>query len=248
MQLLSFETHDPERQLALDEAMLATAEAVAGDTDTIDTESLRFWRFQQPTVVLGRSSEVDREVNRDYCDAHGIPILRRCTGGASVVGGAGCWMYSVVLRLGNRDQLRRIDAAHDHVMQHVLAAVQKQVPSARRQGICDLTVDERKFSGNSLRIARRHLLYHGTFLIQADIDLIQECLDFAPRQPDYRRQRDHAEFVGVLDADAEQLSRDLAAQFDAIDAVNTEWSTQIEQTADALLDSRYRKTEWHFKR
>ncbi|MEM9367006.1 MAG: lipoate--protein ligase family protein [Planctomycetota bacterium] len=248
MQLLSFETADPKRQLALDEAMLVTAEAVDDDADEADTESLRFWRFRQPTVVLGRSSEVDREVHRDYCAAHGIPILRRCTGGASIVGGPDCWMYSVVLRLGTDDQLRRIDAAHDHVMQHVLAAVQKQVPQAKRQGICDLTLGDHKFSGNSLRVARRHLLYHGTFLTHADAALIQACLAFAPRQPAYRRERDHREFVGGIDVNAEQLKRDLSTQFDAEREKAGVWSAQIERQADALLESRYRKNEWHFKR
>ena len=59
----------------------------------------------------------------------------------------------------------------DYVMQRVLAALQQQIPEVAFQGTCDLTWQNRKFSGNSLRIARGHLLYHGTMLYRVDLDL-----------------------------------------------------------------------------
>ena len=48
-------------------------------------------------VVIGRSSRTADEVDLEYCRAEGIPVLRRCSGGAAVVVGPGCLMYSVVL-------------------------------------------------------------------------------------------------------------------------------------------------------
>ena len=79
-------------------------------------------------------------------------------------------------------------------MQRVLTALQKQIPDVAFQGTSDLTWENRKFSGNSLRISRQHLLYHGTVLYRSDLDLIGRCLLHAPRQPDYRDGRNHRRF------------------------------------------------------
>ncbi|WP_430454262.1 lipoate--protein ligase family protein [Rhodopirellula europaea] len=257
MQLLNFENDPAEdssmlarRQLARDEAMLQWADQVVGEDEstTMDTESLRLWQFDQPTVVLGRSSKINEEVNRTWCHERRIEVLRRCTGGASVVGGPGCWMYSVVLRLLDETSIRKIDVAHDYVMQRVLAAVQSQLPNAERKGICDLTFENRKFSGNSLRVARHHLLYHGTILVKSDLDLIQSCLDFAPRQPEYRQQRSHREFIGNIDVDVPQLTVDLAEQFWASAKPDSSVVRSIEEVADELLGTRYGAEEWHVRR
>ncbi len=173
---------DSSTQLAIDEALLMAAEeGQLGST-------IRFWQFDRPTVVLGRSSRVEYEVHRDFCDAHDIPILRRCSGGASVVGGPGCLMYSVVLSYETQTELQKIDVAHRYVMSRVLSASQASVddavrPEVQLQGICDLTFADRKCSGNSLRMARHHVLYHGTILHHFDLELLSECLAGAPGSP-----------------------------------------------------------------
>ena len=116
---------DPADHLALDEAVLLAADA--GELG----ETIRVWQFDRHVVVLGRSSKVDYEVDRAYCESNDIAILRRCSGGASVVGGPGCLMYSVVISLSKQPELRKIDAAHRYVMQRVFAAVQQQVPECQ---------------------------------------------------------------------------------------------------------------------
>src|SRR5690606_26122350 len=112
-------------------------------------EVLRLWTLDRPAVVIGRGSKIEGEVNTAYCQSEGIRVLRRCSGGAAIVGGPGCLMYSVVLSLQLRPQLRQVDQAHALVMTRLLAAVTVQHPGVRWQGTCDLTLDERKFSGNS---------------------------------------------------------------------------------------------------
>jgi lipoate-protein ligase A len=257
MQLLNFKNDPAEslarlarRQLARDEAMLQWADQVVerDEATAIDTESLRMWQFDRPTVVLGRSSKINEEVNRGWCEEQQIEVLRRCTGGASVVGGPGCWMYSVVLRLLDETSIRKIDVAHDYVMQRVLSAIQQQLPGAERKGICDLTFENRKFSGNSLRVARHHLLYHGTILIGSDLDLIESCLEFAPRQPEYREQRSHRDFVGNIEIDPARLISDLAEQFGASKVPDTKAVPFIEEHTHELLRTRYEATEWHTRR
>ncbi len=160
--------------LALDEALLLEAE------EGRSGEALRVWEFAEHVVVAGRSTRVDDEIERSFCELQGIPMLRRCSGGASVVAGPGCLMYSVVLSFARDPALSRIDVAHQYVMSRVLTALQRQIPDVALQGTCDLTWQNCKFSGNSLRIARQHLLYHGTILYDFDLRLMLAMLETSP--------------------------------------------------------------------
>ncbi|WP_146514640.1 lipoate--protein ligase family protein [Rubripirellula amarantea] len=271
-QAAHFSNLSATEQLALDEAMLLEAdgqhalrsesqtrqehETSHGHQDTKlgpinredanpkDSERIRIWSFDRHVVVLGRSSRVGDEVNRPFCEQHGITIERRASGGASVVGGPGCLMYSVVVAHHDKPHLKQIDAAHDYVMSRVLSAVQVQLPEVRRQGICDLTWGDCKFSGNSLRITKHHLLYHGTILYGFDLPLLARCLEFAPRQPDYRNQRSHERFVTNVPLVAERLADDLCQSFGVTgqyDAAN------YHRRVLDLRQSRYDDDSWRFR-
>ena len=246
MQHVLEQPESPTKQLALDEALLLLADERSASPDVPPTEFIRFWQFESPTVVLGRSSRIDEEVDATYCDAHRIPIYRRCTGGASVVGGPRCMMYSVVLDCNLRPELVKIDVAHGFVMNRLLKAVQRQVPEAELQGTCDLTIQNRKFSGNSMRMARNHVLYHGTILWETDLALVARCLKIAPRQPEYRGGRDHEAFITNVAIDPLRLQQELLAEFGSSGI----WQEPFpEARVNDLCKSRYdRKHKWHRSR
>ncbi len=237
MKRLDLSLADPASNLALDEALLLQAEA--GEA----AEVLRLWEFAAPVVVIGRGSKWGGESNPTYCQTHGIAVLRRCSGGAAIVAGPGCLMYSVVLSLQRRPELCQVDRAHQEVMGRMLTAVAIQRPDARWQGTCDLTVADRKFSGNSLRVARHHLLYHGTILYGADLQLIDRCLATPPRQPDYRRGRRHADFITNLSVDPIRLRDDIAAAFGANETLH-DWPQAI---TSRLKRERYDDPAWHHR-
>ncbi|WP_153556000.1 lipoate--protein ligase family protein [Roseimaritima sediminicola] len=237
--LLRHTLEKPAENLALDEALLMTAEADEGPP------VLRLWQFRTPTVILGRGSRIADEVDLTFCQQHGIPVLRRCSGGASVVGGPTCLMYSLVIDLRAQPQLRKLDNVHPYVMQRVLLAVQRSLPEIaaerlRFQGTCDLTLDDCKFSGNSLRMARNHSLYHGTLLLDADLDLVAGCLATAPRQPDYRQGRSHRQFITNLPACPERLAEELARVF----AAEAPLETIPERLTGDLARQRYATAAW----
>ena len=107
---------------------------------------------QENFVVIGRSSSFGSEVNHDYCQRHGIPVFRRVTGGAAIVTGPGCLMYGVLLDYRRRPELRMLDQAHQFVMQKMAAAVRGLGIETEIEGICDLTINHRKVSGQQLTL------------------------------------------------------------------------------------------------
>lgn len=184
------------------------------------------------------------EVNQEFCRAHNIEYLRRSSGGASVVIGPGCLMYAVVLDYRIRPELKMLDQAHQYVMQKMLNAIQQCGVNVRFQGTCDLTLDGRKFSGNSLRCQRNSFLYHGTLLYDFDLNLVQQCLGTPPRQPEYREGRSHQDFVTNLPVSKEQLVTALVSSWNAHEDPANIPMDQIE----TLVREKYGQQAWTHKR
>src|SRR5215203_5375001 len=92
----------PAENLACDEALL--------DACTGRMELLRFWEARDYFVVLGYANKVATEVNFSFCKQNKIPILRRCTGGGTVLQGPGCLNYSLILPVTGDAPLHSIAA------------------------------------------------------------------------------------------------------------------------------------------
>lgn len=238
MQLLELTCTTPEENLALDEALLDQAETGCGPS-----EVLRLWEMPVPCVVVGRSSQVALEVDEPACRAAGVPVLRRCSGGAAVVAGPGCLMYSLVLSYQLHPELRALERAHSYVLGVVLDAVSRLVPDVQMAGTSDLILSDRKFSGNSLRCRRNHLLYHGTVLYDFHLPSISRFLRHPPRQPAYRRQRAHDTFVDNVPVEREALMRSLSEAWQATTAVRT-WPQELMRQ---LVADRYSQAVWNLR-
>jgi len=239
MQHLKLTLDSPAENLALDEALLDAAEAreIAGGV-------LRLWESPEYCVILGRSSKADGEVNLPTCRRTGIPVLRRSSGGGTIVAGPGCLMYAVVLGFETHPHLRAVDLAHRHVLERMAKILGPMLPGISVAGISDLVIQPqpesaasrpRKFSGNALRIKRNHFLYHGTLLYDFDMDRLSQLLGSATRQPDYRDERSHTDFVANLPLQREELIEALIEGWDAQHALPS-WPRQ--RVAD-LVQSRY---------
>ena len=238
MKLLDLTLPTLAENLALDDAILEDAEK-----SERPVEVLRFWESPRIAVVIGRSSRVNDEVNVPFCRQEGIPILRRCSGGTAVVIGPGCFMYGVVLDCRSRPHLRMVDQAHHFVLSQLRQAIQSLGVQVHFEEPCDLTLEDRKISGNSLRCKRQSLLYHGTVLYAFPNDWIASCLRFPPRQPAYRHDRSHAEFVVNAPVLVDRLRESLTATWQVVETLD-EWPRQ---ETERLALERYSRDEWTFR-
>jgi lipoate---protein ligase len=229
---------EPAANLACDEALLDLCESGSAD------ELLRFWESPVPFVVVGYGNKVESEVDTVACRAGNIPILRRCTGGGTVLQGPGCLNYSLVLKIDRHVALENITSTNCHVMKRNAAAVSRLFGKAVLvQGHTDLALGERKFSGNAQRRKRSHLLFHGTFLLDFDLAFITRYLRQPSREPNYRGARSHDDFLMRLPLTSDQVKS----------ALREEWQAdrQLERLPDeplrTLMATRYSHPEWHLK-
>lgn len=249
--------------LALDEALLESSEPNspvlgtaehAGSGEPLELqgkppekdfdETLRVWHANSVFIVLGRSSKVDIEVDRAAASEWQAGIYRRISGGATIVAAPGCMFYSVILDLEKRPHLRMLDEAHRFVMARMVKALQAFQPEVKFDGTCDLVLRGRKVSGNAVRIGRDRMLYHGTLLLDMDVQWVGRLLKHPPREPEYRAGRDHLEFVGNLGIDPGELVSSLREVWQASEVRERVPSEVVKR----MVKERYDLASWNFQR
>jgi lipoate-protein ligase A len=236
MKYLDLTLPAPSANLACDEALLDACDADPG------AEILRFWEPRHYFVVLGYSNRAESEVNLAACRAENVGVYRRCSGGGTVLQGPGCLNYSLILNIAGDPALQTIASAGRHIMERqrrALAGVLGRTVSV--SGITDLSLEGKKFSGNAQRRKRRALLFHGVFLLRFDISTMPKFLPMPSRQPDYRQNRPHSQFLTNLDVPASVIKGALREAWAAAE------STEVLQVIPSGLEQKYAGDEWNRK-
>ena len=113
--------------LALDEALLLDAEAGG-------PEVLRLWQWPSHAVVLGAGGRLADDVHEDVCQADGVPIRRRSSGGGTVLLGPGCLLYSLILRFERAPALSDLHASYRHILDTILGGLRPLASPLALQG------------------------------------------------------------------------------------------------------------------
>jgi lipoate-protein ligase A len=145
-------------------AMTAALAELHGAGKIADT--LRFQRFQ-PCVLVGRNQDIRREVRIDRCQARGVALARRLTGGGAVYMDAGILSWEIVAGR------KRFGAD--------LAAAAEKICTAVAEGLAALGVpaafappdaveaEGRKLCGSSGYFEGATFVHEGTVLVDFDL-------------------------------------------------------------------------------
>jgi lipoate-protein ligase A len=153
--------------------------------------------------VIGYSNQPEIEVNLDACKAGGVKVLKRCSGGGTVLQGPGCLSYALILKISGHEALKTISGANQYIMERHCAMVEELTGKAVKiEGHTDLAIEGRKFSGNAQRRKRKSLLFHGTFLLNFELSQMENILRMPSKEPAYRQGRSHTDFLMNLELDA----------------------------------------------
>jgi len=231
----------PAENLACDEALLDQCDADCGD------EVLRVLRFWEPTsvfVVLGYANRAAAELNTDICVESGVPVLRRISGGGAVLQAPGCLNYALVLRTSTAPELQTTGTTNRFVMEKHRSLLENLLGvRVTIDGVTDLVVHGRKVSGNAQRRRANAILFHGTFLLNAPVNLMEKYLRMPSRAPAYRDGRPHQEFVANLGIDREVLKAEIRRLWKADRQVDHWPKVEVER----LVQTKYLLSEWNLK-
>jgi lipoate-protein ligase A len=236
MNCLDLTLPTPAANMACDEALLDACEEESGG------EVLRFWEPRDYFVVAGYSNHVALEVNVAACQREKVGVFRRCSGGGTVLQGPGCLNYSLILKIDGNDALQNIAAANCHIMgRHKDALTALLGRPVRVQGHTDLALGGLKFSGNAQRRKRHALIFHGVFLLNFDLSLMEKYLPMPSRQPDYREGRPHRLFLMNLPVPAAAVKSALRQAWSA------DTTLEVPPDCQRLIAEKYSRDDWNLK-
>ncbi len=196
---------DPSQNILYDDVLLSLAEeGKLGNT-------LRIWESPVYFAVLGRTGKVEEDLDLDNLKADRVPVLRRSSGGGTVVQGPGCLNYSFVLSKETTPSLNDLRGSYHIILEGVLTLLSNLAIRPVFRPISDLALEnsEKKFSGNAQRRGRNFILHHGTILYDFNLGRISRYLRMPKDIPEYRKGRSHGEFVTNISV----AKKDLIAQF-----------------------------------
>ena len=157
--------------VALDEVL--TEEVGAG----LRNPTLRFWDWEEPSVVIGSFQSVRNEVDPAGVEKYGINVVRRITGGGAMFMEAGnCITYSLYLPQTLVDGLNFEDS-YKFLDAWVLAALESMGIEAFYIPLNDIATEQGKIGGAAQkRLSNGGMLHHVTMSYDIDADKMVEVL------------------------------------------------------------------------
>src|SRR5476651_469365 len=114
MQLRDISFPTPQENIAFDDVLLSLAEKQSRG------EFLRFWESSKIFIVLGRIGRAETDVNAIHTQKDNIPVLRRSSGGGTVVQGPGCLNYTLVLSKQKHPEINDLRQSYAWISQKVI--------------------------------------------------------------------------------------------------------------------------------
>ncbi|MBU1084498.1 MAG: lipoate--protein ligase family protein [Candidatus Omnitrophica bacterium] len=193
----------------MDELLLTKAEEGRGG------EVLRLWESCEYFVVLGRAGKLLDECFDGKCAEDGIKIIRRVSGGGTVLQGPGCVNFSLILSYGRDEKYGDIMSSYGAILGRIAGGFSAKGVKLEYMPISDLALSGNKVSGNAQARKKSFFLHHGTFLSSFDTDKVKRYLKHPPKEPAYRKGRGHDNFMGDIGIPVSEVKEILMKTFEA---------------------------------
>jgi len=129
---------------------------------------LYLWQNEN-TIVLGKNQNADIEYDKIKAEKYGITVVRRMTGGGCVYHDLGNLNFTFIAPINIFEK--------EIMFGFVSKALEKYGIKVDVTGRNDIYVDNYKFSGNAYSTNGKCVLHHGTILVDADLDRMDEVLN-----------------------------------------------------------------------
>lgn len=152
---------DPYYNLALEQYVF----------DSLDREHSYFMLWQNAnSIIIGKHQNTISEINAAYVRERDIRVARRLSGGGAVYHDLGNLNFTFIVD----SQGEAFDFSQFcRPIQKALSSMGVQVEISGRN---DMTIDGKKFSGNSQYMKKGRVMHHGTILYDTDMSVLSGAL------------------------------------------------------------------------
>ena len=157
---------DPYYNLALEEYVF----------EKLDRSSdwLLLWQNYN-TIVIGKYQNTVEEINAEYVRENGISVARRLSGGGAVYHDKGNLNYTIIV-----DQNEDFDFNFRYFVVPVTETLKSFGIDAEFSGRNDVTIDGKKFSGNSQYVKQNRIMHHGCIMVDSNLSNVASALKVKP--------------------------------------------------------------------
>ena len=206
------------------------------------------WRNKN-AVIIGRNQNPAEEIDGAYVKEKDIKVVRRLTGGGAVYHDLGNINYTFVQR-GAKEHFND----YKYFAAPIIEFLKTLGVTAEFSGRNDIIADGKKISGTAQVMVNEDVLFHGTLLIDTDINVLAKCL-----KPDYTKLERHgiksveSRVTNLKQAIGDMpVSRVMELLYNAFKEYKGYKSREYKLTADdgaairKLVESKYGTREWNY--
>ena len=163
---LDLMTTDPSYNLAMEQYVF----------DCLPRDRMYFMLWQNDNaIIVGKYQNTIAEINEEAVRERGICVVRRLSGGGAVYHDMGNLNFTFITDVGESNALDLKLFCEPVVRTLATLGVKAEV-----NGRNDITIDGKKFSGNSQYIRQGRVMHHGTIMFDSDLSVVSEALRVDP--------------------------------------------------------------------
>lgn len=161
-----------------------------------NTNQFMVWIPDKIYIVLGASNNPDEALKLDKVIKDNIPVLKRPSGGQTVMLTPNNIIIAAVFFDKNTMHPKDV---FQHINKLIISAIEKTgMENLSLMGISDIAISGKKILGSAIYRSKNALLYHAVLNFGEPATTFERYLRHPAREPDYRQGRSHSEFVTSL--------------------------------------------------
>lgn len=171
--MLFFIPNSPDPKLHFDAAYNIAFEEYVFETFAEKEDCFILWRNDN-CIVVGKHQNTLEELDKAYCDAHGIKIVRRLSGGGAVYHDLQNLNYTII----SSDRAEAFD--FKSFAKPVIETLAKLGLEASFSGRNDILLGDQKFCGNAQYKKGKRIMHHGCMMFDVDLSVLAGSLKVSP--------------------------------------------------------------------
>jgi lipoate---protein ligase len=224
--------------MGLDQALMSTVE------DFIPV--LRLYGWKPSAVSIGYFQSLEQEVNVKKCKELGIDVVRRITGGGAVL-----HEHELTYSFITKVYPANIIESYRSICEPVVTCLYDFGFDAKFSPLNDITVENKKVSGNAQTRRNSVLLQHGTILLDVNVDKMFTVLKVPSEKIKDKIIQDVKERVMGLKMSYDDVANNLWRSFgQKFQAEVFKDDVKSDESIEAKIMQKYKYStyEWNYKR
>jgi len=165
------------------------------ENDVVKSSSI-VWIPDETCIVMGRSNNPSDSIFIEDVVADSIPVYKRPSGGETVV--LSNKMVVLSIAVAQTDFKNGKSYFKDYNTKIISVLESFGIRNLGYKGISDITINDLKILGSSIYQNKFVVFYHAVLNVDESVSLIDKYLKHPLREPDYRKNRNHKDFVTSL--------------------------------------------------